>query len=112
MRATVRWPGNCPTVPGCFDRHAPLPPGGCSHFFAFGDGGIFTEGPGQRIDCETHKNVGILQYPLADQPLRPGLTLDWRWVVERLPSHLPEDQILTHDHLSIAVEFDDGQDIT
>ncbi|WP_310567821.1 DUF3047 domain-containing protein [Hydrogenophaga sp.] len=32
--------------------------------------------------------------------------------MERLPSHQPEDQILTHDYLSIAVEFDDGQDIT
>ena len=93
-------------------RQARLMPAGWHNFFAFGDGGIFTEGPGNRIDCETHKNVGILQYPLADQPLRPGLTLDWRWVVERLPSHLPEDQILTHDYLSIAVEFDDGQDIT
>ncbi len=93
-------------------RQARLMPAGWQNFFAFGDGGIFTEGPGQRIDCETHKNVGILQYPLADQPLRPGLTLDWRWVVERLPSNLPEDQILTHDYLSIAVEFDDGQDIT
>ena len=93
-------------------RQARLMPAGWQHFFAFGDGGIFTEGPDQRIDCETHKNVGILQYPLADQPLRPGLTLDWRWVVDRLPSHLPEDQILTHDYLSIAVEFDDGQDIT
>lgn len=93
-------------------RQARLMPAGWHNFFAFGDGGIFTEGPGQRIDCETHKNVGILQYPLADQPLRPGLLLDWRWVVDRLPSHLPEDQILSHDYLSIAVEFDDGQDIT
>lgn len=93
-------------------RQARLMPAGWHNFFAFGDGGIFTEGPGQRIDCETHKNVGILQYPLADQPLRRGLTLDWQWVVDRLPSHLPEDQILTHDYLSIAVEFDDGQDIT
>lgn len=93
-------------------RQARLMPAGWRNFFAFGDGGIFSDGPGNRIDCETHKNVGILQYPLADQSLRPGLTLDWRWVVERLPSHLPEDQILTHDYLSIAVEFDDGQDIT
>lgn len=93
-------------------RQARLMPAGWQQFFAFGDSGIFTEGPGHRIDCETHKNVGILQYPLADQPLRPGLQLDWQWVVERLPSHLPEDQILSHDYLSIAVEFDDGQDIT
>lgn len=93
-------------------RQARLMPAGWNNFFAFGDGGIFTEAPGGDIACETHKNVGILQYPLADQPLRPGLQLDWRWVVDRLPSTVPEDQLLNHDYLSIAVEFDDGQDIT
>nr|WP_248280028.1 DUF3047 domain-containing protein [Parazoarcus communis] len=87
-------------------------PTGWSNFFAFGDGSIFTQAGTRHIDCETHKNVGILQYPLADQPLKPGLMLDWRWVVDRLPSALPEDQLLNHDYLSIAVEFDDGQDIT
>ena len=50
---------------------------------------------------------------LPSAPLKAsGKGLDWQWVVDRLPSHLPEDQILTHDYLSIAVEFDDGQDIT
>lgn len=93
-------------------RLARLMPTGWSNFFAFGDGSIFTQAGTRHIDCETHKNVGILQYPLADQLLKPGLMLDWRWVVDRLPSALPEDQLLNHDYLSIAVEFDDGQDIT
>jgi len=30
----------------------------------------------------------------------------------RLPSDLAEDTVPSHDYLSIAVEFDDGQDIT
>lgn len=93
-------------------RQERLMPKGWHNFFAFGDGGIFSEAPRGDIACETHKNVGILQYPLADQPLRPGLQLEWTWVVDRLPSALPEDALLNHDYLSIAVEFDDGQDIT
>lgn len=87
-------------------------PKGWHNFFQFGDGGIYQDAPNGDIDCYTHKNVGILQYPLANQPLKPGLLLNWRWVVDHLPSDLPEDQLLNHDYLSIAVEFDDGQDIT
>ena len=33
-------------------------------------------------------------------------------MIERLPSAVAEDTLPTHDYLSIAVEFDDGQDIT
>jgi hypothetical protein len=32
--------------------------------------------------------------------------------VDELPVDLAEDTLPTHDHMSIAVEFDDGQDIT
>lgn len=86
-------------------------PGGWNNFFAFGDGSIFTEiGKGQ-IDCWTHKNVGILQYPL-DLQLQHGTRLNWQWLVQQLPSDQPEDQLLGHDYLSIAVQFDDGQDLT
>lgn len=101
-------------------------PVGWHNFFAFGDGNIFTEMPITpaknnlssgitthiAIDCWTHKNVGILQYPLADQALQPGLMLNWQWQVDHLPSEQPEDQLLNHDYLSIAVQFDDGQDLT
>jgi hypothetical protein len=44
--------------------------------------------------------------------LQPGLTLNWQWQVDYLPSEQPEDQLLDHDYLSIAVQFDDGQDLT
>ena len=36
----------------------------------------------------------------------------WSWLVEKLPSELLEDLALTHDYISVAVEFDNGQDIT
>ncbi|MDP2521093.1 DUF3047 domain-containing protein [Neptunomonas phycophila] len=89
-----------------------LMPEGWSNIFMFGDGSIYTENAKGHIDCETHKNVGILQYPLADQPLVSNLQLDWDWIVHQLPSTQPEDTLLAHDYLSMAVEFDDGQDIT
>ena len=69
--------------------------------------------PGGRpsIDCRTHGDTGIL---LSDArlPLRPGTTLRWSWRVDELPTDLPEDTLPSHEYLSIAVEFDDGQDIT
>jgi len=34
------------------------------------------------------------------------------WRIDALPSRLPEDTALTHDYLSVALEFDDGQDLT
>ena len=88
-----------------------LPEGWRNHF-SFGAGGLFTEIGKGNIDCWTHKDVGILQYPLTGQPLQPGLRLDWRWQVDHLPTDQPEDQLLYHDYLSVAIEFDDGQDLT
>ena len=44
--------------------------------------------------------------------LAPGTDLAWSWRVYALPSDLREDSLPTHDYLSIAVEFDDGQDLT
>lgn len=48
----------------------------------------------------------------ADAALTPGLQLRWSWRADELPSQLPEDPLLTHDYLSVALEFDDGRDLT
>jgi len=63
------------------------------------------------VCCDTHGDVGILRRPAA-LPLQPGTFLSWRWRVDSLPASLREDSLPTHDYLSIAVEFDDGQDLT
>lgn len=63
------------------------------------------------ILCQTHGDVAILHRD-AGMPLVPGAALRWSWQVEQLPMDLPEDTLPSHDYLSIAVEFDDGQDIT
>ncbi|HEX8084683.1 MAG TPA: DUF3047 domain-containing protein [Solirubrobacteraceae bacterium] len=48
----------------------------------------------------------------ARMPLTDDLVLRWRWRVGELPSRDAEHTLLTHDYTSIAVEFDDGQDLT
>jgi hypothetical protein len=63
------------------------------------------------IACHTHGDAAILHRD-AGMPLVPGATLRWSWRVERLPIDLAEDTLPSHDYQSIAVEFDDGQDIT
>lgn len=90
---------------------AGVPTGWHNHFNAGGDDVIFRSGGAGQITCQSHKTGGLLQHP-AQMPLVPGTRLQWRWIVEELPSALPENQLASHDYLSIGVEFDDGQDLT
>jgi hypothetical protein len=87
-------------------------PAGWHNFFMLGGGPvIFNDIGNGAISVEPLKNAGILQRPVGIE-LKPGTKLSWRWIVEELPSRLPEDQLTSHDYLSIAAEFDDGQDLT
>jgi hypothetical protein len=63
------------------------------------------------IRCATHGDVGILRRDVS-VPLESGVELSWSWRVDALPSDLREDSLPAHDYVSIAVEFDDGQDLT
>jgi hypothetical protein len=63
------------------------------------------------IACATHGDVGIVRHPV-DVALSEATRLRWTWRVDELPSRLPEDTLPTHDYLSIALEFDDGTDLT
>ena len=92
------------------------PPDGWHYLWYLGPGEIFRAGAtlpsGEAtVCCETHGDVGILRRPVH-VPLDPGVTLGWRWRVDSLPADLREDTLPSHDYLSIAVEFDDGQDLT
>ena len=87
-------------------------PAGWHNFFMLGGGPVIFNALGNgAIACEPLKNAGILQRPVAVE-LKPQTKLGWRWIVEELPSRLPEDRLDSHDYLSIAAEFDDGQDLT
>lgn len=88
-----------------------LPPGWHNFFMLGGDAVIFNDIGNGAIAVEPLKNAGILQRPV-DLALKPGTKLSWDWIVEELPSRLPEDQLTSHDYMSIAAEFDDGQDLT
>ena len=96
-------------------EQAVSPPPLWQHDWRIGASEVFgtTSVPGDRqgIGCSTSGDVGILRRD-ARIPLAPDTRLEWTWRVQELPSDLAEDTIPSHDYLSIAVEFDDGQDIT
>ena len=48
----------------------------------------------------------------ARAPLTETLTLRWRWRMDQLPAKRAEDTLFTHDYMSVAVEFDDGRDLS
>lgn len=91
-----------PTDPGT--------PADWRYLWRIGDGRIYT-GATDEIAVSTHGDVGILQREV-DLPLTADLRISWDWLIEQLPSDLPEDLAFTHDYLSIAVEFDNGRDLT
>ena len=95
--------------------HDPIAaPGGWEYKWQLGDAELFSDGarPDRRaVCCHTHEDVGVIDRKV-DMPLTAATRLRWRWRVDRLPSSLAEDSVLTHDYMSIAVEFDNGQDIT
>ncbi len=88
------------------------PPAGWHYLWRVGEGEIFRpHAEDGSLCCDTHGDGGILQYPV-DLPLTDDLVLNWDWLVEQLPSRLPEHIQPTHDYLSLAIEFDNGLDLT
>jgi Protein of unknown function (DUF3047) len=89
------------------------PPAGWNYVWVLGEADMFTDASngGRVIDCHVDQNVGCVQYEV-DVPLTDATRLRWRWLIDQLPSPLAEDSLLTHDYTSIAVEFENGQDLT
>ncbi len=92
-----------------------VPPPGWSYLWFVGPAEIYRpdDAPGRigAIGCRTEADVGILQRDVS-VPLAPGTRLRWSWRVDVLPSEVREDALTTHDYTSIAVEFENGQDLT
>ncbi|HKC49701.1 MAG TPA: DUF3047 domain-containing protein [Myxococcota bacterium] len=63
------------------------------------------------ISCRCEDDVAILRRPV-EFPLAPDTELRWRWKIDQLPSSAPEDTLLCHDYLSVAVEFENGRDLS
>jgi DUF3047 family protein len=88
----------------------PAAPQGWQHHPLLGHEDVYRASPnGIVADCR-HSNAIIRRAAAA--ALTPTLRLRWSWRVDELPSQLPEDTQLTHDYLSVALEFDDGRDLT
>jgi hypothetical protein len=85
------------------------PPGWDTHPLTGCEQAFFPTGSG--ITVKADWSSAIIRHPAA-MTLTPSLRLRWSWRIDTLPSRLPEDTALTHDYLSVALEFDDGQDLT
>lgn len=96
----------------------PAAPEGWQYLWELGPAEIFREvhadddgGPRRRMHTHTRNDVAILQKP-AEIALTPDTELKWSWRVDQLPGKQAENSVITHDYISIAVEFDNGQDLT
>jgi|GEM_PF-704296 len=93
----------------------PLLAKGWQHLWQLGETRIFRAEAGgkepARICCYSCRDAGILQYPV-DVPLDRSTRLSWAWRADELPSRLREDSLPTHDYFSIAVQFENGRDLT
>jgi hypothetical protein len=89
-------------------------PKGWKYLPSLGDAGVFRRldtPDGAVIRCQCDNDAMILQKSV-ESPFTPDTRVRWSWKVESLPSASAEDSRTTHDYLSLAVEFDNGQDLT
>lgn len=89
-------------------------PRGWQPLWRVGETEVYTEiaaAGHQHIACRCCGDGGIIKYPV-DLPLDDSTRLAWNWRMIALPSQLKEDVMTAHDYLSIAVEFDNGQDLS
>jgi hypothetical protein len=63
------------------------------------------------ITGRTTDDFGIVRKPV-DVVLGPETALEFSWRYRALPALGPETEVANHDYLSIALEFDNGQDLT
>jgi DUF3047 family protein len=97
-----------------FANQVPVPEG-WEYLWFIGPAEIYKDcdahGRDHAICCHSDNNGALLTKD-CELPLKPGTRLAWSWCMEQLPSNIAEDTLPTHDYLSVAVEFDNGQDIT
>ncbi len=86
-------------------------PRGWKYLWELGEAEAFRAADAGTIRCEIANDAAIVQKAVS-APLTPATRLRWSWKVDRLPSQRAEDALAFHDYVSIAVEFDNGQDLT
>jgi len=63
------------------------------------------------IGCYSRSGAALLRKH-ARLPFLPGTTLRWAWLTHQLGSRVREDRLSSHNYISLAVEFDNGRDLT
>ena len=94
---------------------APTPkPAGWEPLWRVGDTDLFSSAAtgGRAVIRVRPDNEAAILIRRVSARLTPTTRLRWSWCIEQLPSPVAEDQPFTHDYLSIAVEFENGQDLT
>ncbi|MGH9645390.1 MAG: DUF3047 domain-containing protein [Bryobacteraceae bacterium] len=92
-------------------RQPQQPPAGWKYLWMVGESDVFSEVDQGVIRCDAADEAAILQKPLS-APFNAGTRLGWSWKIDALPTAGDESALSSHDYLSVAVEFDNGRDLT
>jgi hypothetical protein len=89
-------------------------PQGFEHLWYVTRANVWSDGtvdgkPG--IAGSTRDDASIVKMPL-DLPLDENTRFEFSWRYDTIPAQGPETQAQFHDYLSVALEFDNGQDLT
>lgn len=106
----------CPAARGELARlRAPTPrPPGWSYLYETGASDIFRAcdtDTTPRICLHAEDAQGILRKPVS-LVIGPDTRLTWRWRLDEHPSRVAENSTRSHDYVSVALEFDDGRDLS
>ena len=63
------------------------------------------------VSASLEDDVGIIKMPVNIE-LSDSMLFSFDWLYHSLPAVAPETSVVGHDYLSIALEFDNGQDLT
>ncbi|GAB5412899.1 MAG: hypothetical protein Cons2KO_05020 [Congregibacter sp.] len=95
-------------------RSVPQLPEGFEYLWHLGQSTVFEAfADDERVGVRgmPSNDAGIIRKPL-DIPLDESTALSFDWLYRQLPAKGPETEARYHDYLSIALEFDNGQDLT
>jgi hypothetical protein len=89
-------------------------PEGFDYLWFLSRANVWADGAGDGrpgISADTSDDFGIVKRPL-DLPLNEATRFRFDWRYNAVPARGPETLAEHHDYLSIALEFDNGQDLT
>jgi hypothetical protein len=89
-------------------------PDGFSYLWFLGQSDVFDrfdDGVRSGVHGYAENNWGIIKKEV-DLPLTEDAEIEFDWLYTTLPPDGPETEEQYHDYLSVAVEFENGQDIT